>query len=151
MIKIFVAYHIPARLINDPNFCPIHVGRALTMSTKDGDSTNKNRQWLLENCIGDDTGINISHLNRQYCELTGIFWVWKNINKYQDAEYIGFMHYRRHLRFNNQKAKEDKYGQIIYDKFKEALQKPLFPSRIEQNCSVRFFFTTSKKWCFFCH
>ena len=33
--------------------------------------------------------------------------------------------------------------------FKEALQKPLFPSRIEQNCSVRFFFTTSKKWCFF--
>ena len=32
---------------------------------------------------------------------------------------------------------------------KEALQKPLFPSRIEQNCSVRFFFTTSKKWCFF--
>ena len=34
---------------------------------------------------------------------------------------------------------------------KEALQKPLFPSRIEQNRSVRFFFTTSKKWCFFCH
>ena len=34
---------------------------------------------------------------------------------------------------------------------REALQKPLFPSRIEQNCSVRFFFTTSKKWCFFCH
>ena len=89
------------------------------MLTKDGDSTNKNRQWLLENCIGDDTGINISHLNRQYCELTGIFWVWKNINKYQDAEYIGFMHYRRHLRFNNQKAKEDKYGQIIYDKFND--------------------------------
>ena len=35
-----------------------------------------------------------------------------------------------------------------WPKFKEALQKPLFPSRIEQNCSVRFFFTTSKKWCF---
>ena len=33
---------------------------------------------------------------------------------------------------------------------KEALQKPLFPSRIEQNCSVRFFFTTSKM-VFFCH
>ena len=33
--------------------------------------------------------------------------------------------------------------------FKEALQKPLFPSRIEHNCSVWFFFTTSKKWCFF--
>ena len=32
--------------------------------------------------------------------------------------------------------------------FKEALQKPLFPSRIEQNCSVRFFFTTSKNGVF---
>ena len=31
---------------------------------------------------------------------------------------------------------------------KEALQKPLFPSRIEQNCSVRFFFTTSKNGVF---
>ena len=33
---------------------------------------------------------------------------------------------------------------------KEALQKPLFSSRIEQNCSVRFFFTTSKNGVF-CH
>ena len=31
----------------------------------------------------------------------------------------------------------------------EALQKPLFPSRIEQNRSVRFFFTTSKNGVFF--
>lgn len=34
------------------------------------------------------------------------------------------------------------------DGLKEALQKPLFPSRIEQNCSVRFFFTTSKNGVF---
>ena len=34
-------------------------------------------------------------------------------------------------------------------KVKEALQKPLFPSRIEQNRSVRFFFTTSKNGVFF--
>ena len=33
-------------------------------------------------------------------------------------------------------------------KNREALQKPLFPSRIEQNCSVRFFFTTSKNGVF---
>lgn len=31
---------------------------------------------------------------------------------------------------------------------KEALQKPLFPSLIEQNRSVRFFFTTSKNGVF---
>ena len=33
-------------------------------------------------------------------------------------------------------------------RLKEALQKPLFPSRIEQNRSVRFFFTTSKNGVF---
>ena len=37
----------------------------------------------------------------------------------------------------------------INNSSKEALQKPLFPSRIEQNRSVRFFFTTSKKMVFF--
>ena len=51
--------------------------------------------------------------------------------------------------------KPEKHGQYLVTlgspMFEEALQKPLFPSRIEQNCSVRFFFTTSKKWCFFCH
>ena len=36
----------------------------------------------------------------------------------------------------------------IKGKIWEALQKPLFPSRIEQNCSVRFFFTTSKNGVF---
>ena len=35
-----------------------------------------------------------------------------------------------------------------YRPLEEALQKPLFPSRIEQNCSVRFFFTTSKNGVF---
>ena len=35
-----------------------------------------------------------------------------------------------------------------YTRLEEALQKPLFPSRIEQNRSVRFFFTTSKNGVF---
>lgn len=39
------------------------------------------------------------------------------------------------------------FGEIVH-KIEEALQKPLFPSRIEQNCSVRFFFTTSKNGVF---
>ena len=37
---------------------------------------------------------------------------------------------------------------LLLDNLEEALQKPLFPSRIEQNCSVRFFFTTSKNGVF---
>lgn len=38
---------------------------------------------------------------------------------------------------------------LAYDEAEEALQKTLFPSRIKQNCSVRFFFTTSKNGVFF--
>ena len=34
------------------------------------------------------------------------------------------------------------------DKFREALQKPLLPSRMEQKCSVRFFLTTAKNGVF---
>ena len=43
------------------------------------------------------------------------------------------------------KTQEQVHRQTI----REALQKPLFPSRIEQNCSVRLFFTTSKNDLFF--
>ena len=36
---------------------------------------------------------NISHLNKFYCELTGIFHVWK----YTSSEVVGISHYRRFL------------------------------------------------------
>ncbi|MBQ8171106.1 MAG: DUF4422 domain-containing protein [Oscillospiraceae bacterium] len=41
--------------------------------------------------IADNIGDNISHKNREYCELTAHYYAWKN----ETAEYYGFCHYRR--------------------------------------------------------
>lgn len=41
----------------------------------------------------DNSMNNISDKNPYYCELTGLYWAWKNL----DADYIGLVHYRRHF------------------------------------------------------
>ena len=43
-----------------------------------------------------DTGENIASKNNTFAELTGQYWVWKNIMpKMDDNSYLGFCHYRR--------------------------------------------------------
>ena len=100
-IKILVGYHKPAVLLKDEILTPIHLGRALaTEASKDGKLSQEDYEWLCENMIGDDTGDNISHLNRYFCELTGIYWAYKNYDKLGNPDYIGFMHYRRQFVFD---------------------------------------------------
>ena len=95
-VKILISYHKPAVLLKDEVLTPIHVGRVLaTESSKDGSMSEEDYKWMLENMIGDDTGDNISHLNRTLNELTSMYWAWKNYDKLGNPDYIGFMHYRR--------------------------------------------------------
>lgn len=77
-IKIIVALHKPYRLPEDPMYLPLQVGRTLHPALP---------------YAGDDTGENISEKNPGFCELTGLYWAWKNL----DSKYIGLCHYRRYF------------------------------------------------------
>lgn len=41
----------------------------------------------------DNTGVNISYKNKQYCEMSASYWVWKNTSH----AWKGIEHYRRHM------------------------------------------------------
>ena len=96
-VKLLVCYHKPDVLLKDDVLTPIHVGRALARKRMKADDPRL--KWLLENTIGDDTGDNISEKNDSYNELTALYWAWKNYGELGDPDYIGLMHYRRHLYF----------------------------------------------------
>jgi lipopolysaccharide biosynthesis glycosyltransferase len=82
---IYTAYHKFSGVLKSPSLVPIHVGRAKVGKP-------------LAGMIGDDTGDNISKDNLKYCELTALYWAWKND---RDSTHIGLMHYRRLLDFGD--------------------------------------------------
>lgn len=83
--KILVCCHKKDIMATDTPYFPIHVGKSLS----DVDL----------GIPGDDTGENISAKNGSYCELTGMYWAWKNL---KDADVVGLCHYRRYFDFHGQ-------------------------------------------------
>lgn len=78
-VKLLIASHKFYETPDDEIYMPIFVG-----------SVNKNN---IENFTRDDSGDNISEKNPYYCELTGLYWGWKNAN----FDFLGLVHYRRYF------------------------------------------------------
>lgn len=87
-IKIIIATHKKYTMPEDEMYLPLQVGAEGKESLG-----YKNK---------DNTGENISNKNANFCELTGIYWAWKNL----DADYIGLAHYRRHFSMNKSLPKD---------------------------------------------
>ncbi|MCI6932081.1 MAG: DUF4422 domain-containing protein [Tenericutes bacterium] len=91
-IKVIIATHKKYEMPKDNMYIPIHVG-----------AEGKDDLGYTKDNIGD----NISLKNPFYCELTGMYWAWKNL----DAEYVGLAHYRRH--FCLKKKSKNKFDNVL--------------------------------------
>lgn len=98
--KIIVVSHKNYWMPDDKIYLPVFVGPAPDMP---------------EGFVRDNTGDNISGKNPNFCELTGLYWAWKNL----DADYLGLAHYRRH--FSIKKNNNDKKGCVLTGEQLEAI------------------------------
>lgn len=78
-VEIYIAVHKKCDLPLLAGYIPIEVGAALH---------DEHLGFLT-----DDTGLNISSKNKNFCELTACYWIWKN----SQADIVGLVHYRRFL------------------------------------------------------
>lgn len=85
-LKIIVCAHkADGHIKTDEPYFPLQVGKELHPELDLGFAC-------------DNTGDNISEKNPSYCELTALYWGWKNIH---DVEYLGLNHYRRYFKVDD--------------------------------------------------
>ncbi len=75
-VAVYVVMHKPYRTPADGAYVPIQVGGAEDFSD-----------------LRDNTGENIAEKNPSFCELTALYWMWKNAPE----AVLGLAHYRRHF------------------------------------------------------
>ena len=91
-LRVLVAAHKPYPMPKDPAYLPLFVG-AEKVGTGPINSGTVPSGWgtVPSGWARDDEGENISAKNPSYCELTGVYWAWKNLK----ADAVGLVHYRR--------------------------------------------------------
>lgn len=104
-IKIIVATHKKYKMPEGEMYIPVQVG------------TEGKEELGYQK---DNEGDNISYKNSYFCELTGLYWAWKNLN----ADYIGLSHYRRHFT-NSKRIPKDEESKFEILLNKEQVEKIL--------------------------
>lgn len=77
-MSVYIAAHKAFEPPAEPGYIPLQVGAAGKAALP---------------YTPDNTGDHISEKNPHFCELTGVYWIWKNT---QD-DYKGLVHYRRYF------------------------------------------------------
>ena len=113
-VKVIVASHKDYWMPSDEMYVPVWVGaaKAATGEPAEGSDTAENP---MPGFTPDNTGDNISAKNANYCELTGLYWAWKNL----DCEYLGLAHYRRH--FTALRGTDDRRDVLSLDQARDLL------------------------------
>lgn len=111
-VKIIVATHKPYWMPEDPMYYPLQVGAEgkEPIGISDSKPGSETARFLRDN-----TGDNISGKNANYCELTGLYWAWKNL----EAEYLGLAQYRRH--FSIKRGSKDRHDILTKDQAERLL------------------------------
>ena len=117
-IKILICCHKACDLPKDCTYLPIQVGAALSEQSLGMQRDDSNSNEICDN---------ISKKNKNYCELTAIYWAWKNLsNIFPDIKFVGISHYRRFFYIPDKKLERFlKTGGVIIPKFK------LYPYSVE--------------------
>lgn len=107
-IKIIVATHKQYKMPEDNIYLPLQVG-----------AEGKENLGIQR----DNEGDNISAKNPYFCELTGLYWAWKNLK----VDYLGLVHYRRYFTEKKQIPKSED------EKFKIILTREEIEKRLQNN------------------